>query len=101
MKRYAVPVHEAAALLLGRRAMGYRERITKELNVLAARIRSNLTQKVSPDRPKEGKWMTRGVRALLERLERKMPVHNGLAPWQKTRFHSVWRDFKLLALALR
>jgi IS605 OrfB family transposase len=101
MRRFAVPVHCAAALVVGRRAMGYRERVTKQLKELVARIRSNLTREVSPDKPREGKGKTRGVRAVLERLERKAARHNGLAPWQQTRFYSAWRDFKLLALSLR
>jgi len=121
MRRFAVPVHCAAALVIGRRAMGYRERVTRELKQQLARLKQNLAQRVRPDMPREGKGMTRGVdeqfcragvgaprqagggeiargRALLERLERKAQVHNGLAPWQQTRFYSAWRDFKLLTL---
>jgi IS605 OrfB family transposase len=101
MNRFAVPVHCAAALVVGRRAMDFRERVTRERKRLVAQIKENLAQKVRPDKPREGKGMIRGVRALLERLERKMRVHNGLAPWQQIRFYSVWRDFKLLALSLR
>jgi predicted transposase len=100
MKRYAVPLHCAAALVVGRRAMGYREHITKELKQLVVRIRQTLTREGRSE-PREGKGMTCGVRAFLERLERKMAYHNGLASWQQTRFYSVWRDFKLLALSLR
>jgi len=101
MERYAVPVHCAAALVVGRRAMGYRERVTEELKELVARIRNSLTREVGPDKPREGKGMTRRVRAVLERLERKMQSHNAFAPWQQTGFYSAWRDFKLLALSLR
>ncbi|MEW5762422.1 MAG: IS200/IS605 family accessory protein TnpB-related protein [Bacillota bacterium] len=100
MRRYAVPLHCAAALVVGRRAMGYRERITKELKQLVVRIRQTLTREGRSE-PREGKGMTCGVRVFLERLERKMAYHNGLASWQQTRFYSVWRDFKLLALSLR
>jgi len=101
MERYAVPVHCAAALALGRRAMGFKERVTRELRQLVAQIKQNLTREVSPDTPGEGEGMTRRVRACLRRLEGKLPVHNGLAPWQQEAYYSVWRDLKLLALSLR
>jgi IS605 OrfB family transposase len=101
MERYAVPVHCAAALTIGRRAMGFKERVTKELRHLVARIKQNLTWKVNPDTPEEGEGMTRGVRACLRRLEEKLPVHNGLAPWQQEAYYSIWRDLKLLAPSLR
>jgi len=45
--------------------------------------------------------MTRRVKAFLERLDTKLPLHNGLEPWQQVRFYSVWHDLKKLALALR
>ncbi|ABB15826.1 IS200/IS605 family element transposase accessory protein TnpB [Carboxydothermus hydrogenoformans] len=101
MKRYAVPVHCAAALVIGRRAMGFKERITKEMKQLVNRIKQNLTWKVNPDIPREGKGMTRKVRACLRQLDRKLPVHNGFAPWQQEAYYSVWHDLKLLALSLR
>jgi hypothetical protein len=100
MRRFAVPVHCAAALVVGRRAMGCWECVTKELKQLVARIKPTPTRE-GRSKPREGKGMTCRVRALLERLERKMQNHNALAPWQQTRFYSAWRDFKLLALALR
>ena len=101
MERYAVPVHCVAALSIGRRAMGFKERVTKELKQRVARIKQSLTQKVNPDTPGEGEGMTRGVRACLRRLEGKLLMHNGLAPWQQEAYYSVWRDLKLLALSLR
>ena len=101
MERYAVPVHCAAALVVGRRAMGFKERVTKELKQLVAQIKQNLTQKVNPDTPGEGEGMTRGVRACLRRLEGKLLMHNGLAPRQQEAYYSVWHDLKLLALSLR
>jgi IS605 OrfB family transposase len=100
MRRYAVPVHCAAALTIGRRAMGFKERLTDELKQLVARIRQNLTREVDPYTPGEGKGMTRGGRACLRRLDRKLPVHNGLAPWQQEAYYSVWHDLKRLALSL-
>lgn len=101
MNRFAVPVHCAAALVIGRRAMGFKERITRELKQLVAQFKQNLAQKVSPDKPREGEGMTRGVGACLERLERKLSAHNGLAVWQQEAFYSVWHDFRELVLALR
>ncbi|MDN5347930.1 MAG: hypothetical protein PWP65_1494 [Clostridia bacterium] len=101
MKRYAVPIHCAAALSIGRRALGFRERVTKELRQLVARIKQNLTREVNPDTPGEGEGMTRGVGACLRRLEGKLLLHNGLAPWQQEAYYSVWHDLKRLALSLR
>ncbi len=95
-RRYAVPVHCAAALAIGRRAMGFRERVTRELKRLVAQA-----QRVSPDKPGEGEGMTRRVRAGLSRLEEKLSAHNGLAVWQQEAFYSVWYDLRQLALALR
>ena len=100
MNRFAVPVHCAAALVVGRRAMGYRERTTRELTRLLDQIKHNLTRKVS-SLPREGEGMTCRVRACLKRLERKMTAHNGLTLRQQEAFYSVWHDFKELALALR
>jgi IS605 OrfB family transposase len=101
MERYAVPVHCAAALVIGRRAMDFKERVTKELKQLAALIKQNLSREVNPDIPREGKGMTRRVRACLRRLEEKLLLHNGLAPWQQETYCSVWHDLKQLALSLR
>ncbi|HAA90157.1 MAG: IS605-like transposase [Thermoanaerobacterales bacterium 50_218] len=100
MRRFAVPVHCAAALVIGRRAMGFKERVTKELKQLVAKIKQNLTQKVN-FLPREGEGMTRRVGALLRRLERKIQAHNGLTQKQQEAYYSVWHDFKELALALR
>jgi IS605 OrfB family transposase len=100
-KRYAVPVHCAAALVIGRRAMGFKEWVTKELKQLVAQIKQNLTCKVDPYTPREGRGMTRRVRACLRRLEEKLLQHNGLARWQQEAYYSVWHDLKKLALSLR
>ncbi|MDN5347121.1 MAG: hypothetical protein PWP65_685 [Clostridia bacterium] len=97
MRRYAVPVHCTAALVIGRRAMGFRERVTRELKRLVAQIKENLAQKVNPDKPREGEGMTRRVGAM-RRLERKMAVHNGLTLEQQEAYYSVWHDFRELAL---
>lgn len=101
MERYAVPVHCAAALAIGRRAIGFDERVTEGIKHLAARIKQDLTRGVNPFTPREGKGMTRRARACLRRLEEKLPVHNGLAPWQQEAHYSVWHDLRILALELR
>jgi len=101
MERHAVPVHCAAALSIGRRAMGFKERVTEELKQLVAKIKRNLTGEVNPDRPGEGEGMTRGVRACLRRLEGKLLLHNGLTPWQQEAYYSIWHDLRVLALSLR
>jgi len=44
--------------------------------------------------------MTRRVRACLRRLEGRLPVHNGFAPWQQEAYCSVWRDLKLFGPVL-
>jgi IS605 OrfB family transposase len=100
-KRYGVPVHCAAALVIGRRAMGFKERVTKELKQIATLIKQNLTCKVNPNTPREGRGMTRRVRACLRRLDWKLLLHNGLASWQQEAYYSVWHDLKELALSLR
>ncbi|AVX21192.1 hypothetical protein CFE_2026 [Carboxydocella thermautotrophica] len=94
MKRYAVPVHCAAALVIGRRAMGFRERVTEELRQLVSQIKQNLTRKDNPDRPGEGKGMTRGVRACLRQLEERLSG-------EQEAYNSVWSNLKLLALSVR
>ncbi len=94
-------MHCAAALTIGRRAMDFKERVTEELKELVAQIKQNLAQKVKSNTPGEGEGMTRGVRACLRRLDRKLPLHNGLALRQQEAYTSVWRDLKLLALSLR
>jgi hypothetical protein len=101
MERYAVPVHCVAALVIGRRAMGFKERVTKELKQLVVQIKQNLTCKVNTYTPREGRGMTRRVRACLRRLEEKLLMHNGLARWQQEAYYSVWHDLKELALSLR
>jgi hypothetical protein len=100
-KRYAIPVHCAAALVIGRRAMDFEERVTKELKQVITRIKQELTSKVKPYTPGEGRGMTRRVRACLRRLEEKFLQHNGLAKWQQEAFYSVWHDLRELALSLR
>ncbi|ACX52951.1 transposase, IS605 OrfB family [Ammonifex degensii KC4] len=97
--RYAVPVHCAAALVIGRRAMGFKERITREIKEFVLRVKEELAS--GDSLPGEGRGMTRKVRALLARLEKKLPLHNGLARWQQESFSSCWRELKMLALAFR
>ncbi|WP_198592056.1 IS200/IS605 family accessory protein TnpB-related protein [Kyrpidia spormannii] len=96
-QRYGVTIHESAALVIGRRALGYRERITRELRERIFKLKGRKGQPL----PKEGQGMTLGVGALLERLGNTMPAHNGLAAWQQERLNGIWLDFMRLALALR
>ncbi|MGB9867520.1 MAG: hypothetical protein ACPLPR_06410 [Bacillota bacterium] len=56
-KHYAVPVHCAAALVIGRRAIGFGERVTKELKQQVDFIKQGLTGKVSANKPGEGEGM--------------------------------------------
>ncbi len=100
-ERNAVPVHCAAALSIGRRAMGFKERVTEELKQRLAQIKRGLAQQVSPDRPREGEGMTRRVKAILERLDEEIPLHNGLTLKRQEAFYSVWHDLRELALTLR
>lgn len=99
-KKYGIPVHCAAALVIGRRSMGFRERITREVRnfVLQMKDRLKPTGKILP---KEGTRMTREVEATLHQVETKLLLHNGLTRWQQESFYSCWRELKTLALTIR
>jgi len=99
-QRYGIITHHAAALVIARRAMGYKERMTKELRQKIQAIREKLNQKANT-LPGEGKGMTRKVKRLFKRLDGKIPVHNGLTRFRQESFKSVWRDLKQLALSSR
>jgi len=45
--------------------------------------------------------MTRKVKQLFNRLDAKIPVHNGLTRFKQESFYSVWHDLKQLALLSR
>ncbi|ADG05053.1 transposase, IS605 OrfB family [Kyrpidia tusciae DSM 2912] len=96
-RRYGVVIHCSAALTIGRRALGCREKITRELRERIHKLKAQKGRSL----PKEGQGMTRSVKALLGRLETKMVVHNSSATWQQERPLGIWLDFKRLALALR
>jgi IS605 OrfB family transposase len=100
MQKYGVIIHHAAALVITRRAIGFRERITKELKRKIQVIREKLSQKVN-SLPGEGKGMIRKVKRLFNRLDGKVLVHNGLARFKQESFYSVWRDLKQLVLLSR
>ncbi|NHM27976.1 IS200/IS605 family element transposase accessory protein TnpB [Desulfofundulus sp. TPOSR] len=100
MERYGVIIHHAAALVIARRAIGFRERITSELKQKIRVIKEKLNQRVN-SLPGEGKGMTRKVKRLFNRLEGKIPVHNGLTRFKQESFYSVWHDLKQLALSSR
>lgn len=97
MKRYGILIHHAAALVIARRAIGFTERITKELKQKVQAIKEKLAQKAN-SLPGEGKGMTRKVKRLFKRLDRRVPIHNGLTRFEQESLSSVWRDLKQLAL---
>ncbi|MBE3563858.1 MAG: transposase, partial [Hydrogenibacillus schlegelii] len=99
-KKYGVPVHCAAALVIGRRATGFRERITREVREFVHQVKERLKPTGSP-LPREGTGMTRKVEAALQAMETKLLLHNGLARRQQEHFFSCWRELKILALAFR
>jgi len=100
MNRYGVLFHHAAALVTARRAIGFKERITPELKQKIQAVKEKLTQKIS-SLPGEGKGMTRKVKRLFDRLDGKLPVHNGLTRRRQEKFYSVRHELKQLALLSR
>jgi hypothetical protein len=100
MQKYGIIIHHAAALVIARRAIGFKERITKELTQKVQTIREKLTLKVN-SLPGEGKGMTRKVKQLFNRLDAKTPVHNGLTRFKQESFYSAWHELKQLALLSR
>lgn len=100
MRRYGIIIHHAAAYVIARRAIGFKERITIELKQKIQAVREKLNQKAN-SLPGEGKGMTRKVKQLFKRLDGKVPVHNGLVRYQQESFYSAWHDLKQLALLSR
>jgi IS605 OrfB family transposase len=100
MQRYGVIIHHAAALVIARRAIGFKERITKELTQKVQAVKEKLILKVN-SLPGEGKGMTRKVKRLFKQPDRKVLVHNGLTRFKQESFYSVWHDLKQLALLSR
>ncbi|MQL54040.1 IS200/IS605 family element transposase accessory protein TnpB, partial [Desulfofundulus thermobenzoicus] len=100
MERYGVIIHHAAALVIARRAIGFKERITGELKAKIQAVKEKLNQRVN-SLPGEGKGMTRKVKRFVTRLEGKIPVHNGLPRFKQESFYSVWHELKQLALSSR
>jgi IS605 OrfB family transposase len=98
MQRYGILVHHAAALVIARRAIGYKECITKELKQKIQAIKEKL--KVN-SLPGEGKGMTQTAKRLFKQLDRKIPIHNGLTRFKQESFYSVWHDLKQLVLLSR
>jgi len=92
MNRYGVLIHHAAALVIARRAIGFKERITGELKQKIQTIKEKVNSL-----PGEGRGMTRKVKQLFDRLDGKLPVHNGLTRWRQEKFYSVWHELKQLA----
>ncbi|OAT80872.1 hypothetical protein [Desulfotomaculum copahuensis] len=100
MRRYGIIIHHAAALVIARRAIGCKERITKELKQKIQTVREKLNQKAN-SLPGEGKGMTRKVKRLFKQLDGKVPVYNGLTRFQQESFYSAWHDLKKLVLLSR
>jgi IS605 OrfB family transposase len=100
MARYGITVHHAAAYVIGRRAMGFRERLTKELKEKIQAVKAKLSRKAN-SLPGEGTGMTRKVGRLFKRLDGKVPLYNGLTRYQQGHLSSVWQDLKQLARASR
>ncbi|WP_151191805.1 IS200/IS605 family accessory protein TnpB-related protein, partial [Desulfotomaculum copahuensis] len=100
MRRYGIIIHHAAALVIARRAIGCKERITKELRQKIQAVREKLNQKAN-SLPGEGKGMTRKVKRLFKQLDGKIPVYNGLTRFQQESFYTVWHDLKKLVLLSR
>jgi len=99
-QRYGITIHHAAALVIARRAIGFKEHITKELKQRVQAVREKLIPKAN-SLPGEGKGMTRKVKRLVTQLDGKIPVHNGLTRFKQESFYSAWHDLKQLALANR
>lgn len=97
MERYGVTAHHAAALVIARRAMGFRERITGELKQKVSALKEKLVLKDN-SLPGEGRRMIRKAKRLFKRLDKKIPAHNGLTCYKQESFYSIWRDLKELAL---
>jgi len=87
-------------MAIARRAMGYKESITRGLKQKIRFIKEKLNQKVN-SLPGKGKGMTRKVEQFFKRLDGKLPVHNGLTRYKQESFYSVWHDLKELALSFR
>jgi IS605 OrfB family transposase len=100
MERYGITIHHAAAYAIARRAIGFKERITKELKQKIQAVRAKLNQKAN-SLPGEGKGMTRKVKQLVLRLDEKVPLYNGLTRYQQESFYSAWHDLKQLAYPSR
>jgi len=99
-ERYGITIHHAAALVIARRAIGFQERITKELKQKIEAVKEKQNQRVN-SLPGEGKGMTRKVERLFKRLDEKVSVHNGLDRYKQETFNSVWHDLKQLAYLSR
>ncbi|MDI6603538.1 MAG: transposase [Thermoanaerobacteraceae bacterium] len=100
MQKYGIIIHHAAALVIARRAIGFKERITNELKQKIQVFKEKLNQKAN-SLPGEGRGMTRKVKQLFKKLDGKILTYNGLTRFKQESFYSVWRDLKHLALSSR
>ncbi|WP_284679522.1 hypothetical protein [Aceticella autotrophica] len=99
-KKYGITIHHAAALVIARRALNYKEHITKELKQKVQVFKEKLNQKAN-SLPGEGRGMTRKVKQLFKKLDGKILNFNGLTRFKQESFYSVWHDLKILALSSR
>ncbi|QSZ26376.1 IS200/IS605 family element transposase accessory protein TnpB [Aceticella autotrophica] len=99
-KKYGIIIHHAAALVIARRALNYKEHITKELKQKVQVFKEKLNQKAN-SLPGEGRGMTRKVKQMFKKLDGKILNFNGLTRFKQESFYSVWHDLKILALSSR
>ncbi|QSZ26496.1 IS200/IS605 family element transposase accessory protein TnpB [Aceticella autotrophica] len=99
-KKYGIIIHHAAALVIARRAIGFKERFTNELKQKIQVLKEKLNQKAN-SLPGEGRGMTRKVKQLFKKLDGKILKFNGLTRFKQESFYSVWHDLKQLALSSR
>ncbi|QSZ27931.1 transposase [Aceticella autotrophica] len=100
MEKYGITIHHAAALVIARRALNYKEHITKELKQKVQVFKEKLNQKAN-SLPGEGRGMTRKVKQMFKKLDGKILNFNGLTRFKQESFYSVWHDLKILALSSR
>ena len=100
VRRYGIVIHHAAALVIARRAIGLKERITGEVRQKVEAVKEKLCPRAN-SLPGEGKGMTRKAGRFFKRLDGKVAVHNGLTRFRQESFYSVWHDLKKFALSIR
>lgn len=98
MDKFAVPIHNAAAYVIARRALGCKELISKDLFQRKRELRATL--KILSF-PMEGKRMKQKVKRLFNALDKQLPFYNGLDRFQQQGLQSVWKMLKEMVLLVR